>query len=100
MEIPGQQPTVKEGEIKEEDRVSPEDQMQGKRLRETRPIDDNKVMKEIEKHARAYEPSIPILYPQRLKKGKLEKQFTKFPNIFKKIHINIPFMDALENMPS
>ena len=43
-------------------------------------------------------PLIP--YPQRLKKGKLEKRFTKFLDIFKKLHINIPFMDALENMPS
>ena len=43
-------------------------------------------------------PLIP--YPQRLKKGKLEKQFANFLDIFKKLHINIPFMDALENMPS
>ena len=26
--------------------------------------------------------------------------FAKFLDIFKKLHINIPFMDALENMPS
>ena len=43
-------------------------------------------------------PRIP--YPQRLTKGKLEKQFAKFLDIFKKLHINIPFMDAFENMPS
>ena len=43
---------------------------------------------------------MPILYPQRLKKGRLEKQFAKFLAIFKKLHINIPFMNALENMPS
>ena len=30
----------------------------------------------------------------------MENQFVKFLNIFKKLHINIPFMDALENMPS
>ena len=46
------------------------------------------------------DPTPLILYPQRLKKGKLEKQLTKFLDIFKKLHINIPFMDALENMPS
>ena len=59
-----------------------------------------KVRKETEKQARADEPAIPISYPQRLKKGKLEKRFTKFLDIFKKLHINIPFIDALENMPS
>ena len=35
-----------------------------------------------------------------MKKGKLEKKFAKFLDIFKKLHINIPFMDALENMLS
>ena len=74
--------------------------MQGERPREIREVNDNKVKKETEKQARADEPAIPIPYPQWLKKGKLEKQFAKFLDIFKKLYINIPFMDALENMPS
>ena len=45
-------------------------------------------------------PTVPILYPQRLKKNKSDKQFTKFMEVFKKLHINIPFFDALEQMPS
>ena len=44
--------------------------------------------------------SIPVPYPQRLKKHKLNKQFTKFMDVFKKLHISIPFADALEQMPS
>ena len=44
--------------------------------------------------------SIPVPYPQRLKKHKLDKQFTKFMEVFKKLHINIQFADALEQMPS
>ncbi|XP_024021582.1 uncharacterized protein LOC112091651 [Morus notabilis] len=31
---------------------------------------------------------------------KLDKQFSKFLDVFKKLHINIPFADALEQMPS
>ena len=46
------------------------------------------------------EPTVPILYPQCLKKNKLDKQFTKFMEVFKKLHINIPFADTLEQMPS
>ena len=46
------------------------------------------------------EPAIPILYPHRPKKSKLDKQFTKFMEVFKKLHINIPFADALEQMAS
>ena len=31
---------------------------------------------------------------------KLDKQFGKFLEVFKKLHINIPFAEALEQMPS
>ena len=44
--------------------------------------------------------SLPVPYPQCLKKHKLDKQFTKFMDVFKKLHINILFEDALEQMPS
>ena len=40
------------------------------------------------------------MYPQHLKKSKLDKQFTKFLEVFKKLHINITFVDALKKMPS
>ena len=43
-------------------------------------------------------PLIP--HPKRLRKSKLDKQFTKFLDVFKKLQINIPFIDALEQMPS
>ena len=58
--------------------------------------------KETESEGRPHrtEPTILIPYPQRLKKSKLDKQFTKFQEVFKKLHINIPFADALEQMPS
>ena len=46
------------------------------------------------------QPIAPIPYPQRLKNHKLDKQFTKFMEVFKKLHINISFADALEQMPS
>ena len=42
----------------------------------------------------------PIPYPQRLVKTKLDKQFSKFLETFKKLHINIPFAEALTQMAS
>ena len=42
----------------------------------------------------------PILYPLRLVKMKLDKQFGKFLVVFKKLHINIPFSNAFAQMPS
>ncbi|KAJ8762253.1 hypothetical protein K2173_007409 [Erythroxylum novogranatense] len=43
-------------------------------------------------------PRIP--YPQRLKGTQLDKQFGHFLEIFKKLHINIPFVEAIAQMPS
>ena len=44
--------------------------------------------------------TLAIPYAQRLRKSKLDKQFAKFLEVFKKLHINIPFADALEHMPN
>ena len=46
------------------------------------------------------EPTPNIPHPQRLMKGKLERKFSKFLDIFKKLYINIHFIDALEQTPS
>ncbi|XP_063942735.1 uncharacterized protein LOC135150382 [Daucus carota subsp. sativus] len=42
----------------------------------------------------------PPPFPKRLQKHKLDKQFAKFFEVFKKLQINIPFAEALEQMPS
>ncbi|XP_022891706.1 uncharacterized protein LOC111406525 [Olea europaea var. sylvestris] len=47
---------------------------------------------------KAYVPPIP--FPQRLQKHKLDKQFHKFLYVIKKLYINIPFAEALAQMPS
>ena len=39
-------------------------------------------------------------FPQRLQKARREEQFSKFLNIFKKIEINIPFVEAINQMPN
>ena len=46
---------------------------------------------------KAYEPQVP--FPQRLQKAKLEEKFSRFLDMFKKIEINIPFSEALTQMP-
>ncbi|KAL2895232.1 Serine/threonine-protein kinase MRCK gamma [Bienertia sinuspersici] len=45
-----------------------------------------------------YKPPVP--FPQRLAQAKLEKKYGKFLDILKKLHINIPFLDAISEMPS
>ncbi|XP_057747297.1 uncharacterized protein LOC130966503 [Arachis stenosperma] len=44
-----------------------------------------------------YVPKAP--YPQRLRKDGKDGQFSKFLEIFKRLQINIPFAEALEQMP-
>ena len=46
-----------------------------------------------------YDEKPIISYPQRPRKNRLDKQFDKFMDIFKNLHINIPFAKALEKMP-
>ena len=41
----------------------------------------------------------PIPFPQRLKKHHDDGQFKKFLEMFKQLHVNIPFTEALEQMP-
>ena len=41
-------------------------------------------------------PNVP--YPQRLRRRQLDQQFGKFMEIFKKLHINIPFSEVLSQM--
>ena len=45
----------------------------------------------------AYTHAVP--FPQRLQKSRREKQFSKFLDIFKKIEINIPFAEVINQMP-
>ena len=100
LEIPEPQLVVRKLKVKEQDQSIPKDQMQDEQPRVMKAAKDNKIREETKKQTKTDEPVIPIPYPQRLKKGKLEKHFAKFLDIFKKLHINIPFLEALENMPS
>ena len=44
-----------------------------------------------------YVPLVP--FHQRLHKSKMDDQFSKLLNMFEKIEVNIPFVEALAQMP-
>ncbi|KAK8708753.1 hypothetical protein V6N13_059790 [Hibiscus sabdariffa] len=46
------------------------------------------------------EPRPPPPFPQRLKKEKQEYQYKKFFDILKQVHINLPLVEALQQMPN
>ncbi|XP_061360329.1 uncharacterized protein LOC133304330 [Gastrolobium bilobum] len=51
-----------------------------------------------ETHAASKRPPPP--FPQRLQKQKQDNQFRKFLDLLKQLHVNIPFVDALEQLPT
>ena len=53
-------------------------------------------MPELNKHK--YETRMP--FPQRQKKSNDHERFAKFFNTFKKLELNIPFAEALVEMPT
>ena len=74
-------------EVAEEEKI---EKMQQKQL-----VEEGDLRKKEE--VQAYKPQVP--FPQRLQKAKLEEQFSRFLNMFKKIEVNIPFLEALTQMP-
>ena len=64
---------------------------------QTEQLGENCEQKQKEK-VHAYTPTVP--FPQRLQKAKKEEQFSKFLEMFKKIEINIPFVDVITQMPN
>ena len=55
--------------------------------------------KKVEVKESSVEEKRIVPYLQRLRKNRLDNQFDKFMEIFKKLHINIPFDEVLEKMP-
>ena len=47
--------------------------------------------------SKPYMPPLPL--PRRFDRAKLESQFGKFLDMLKKLHFNVPFLDALSQMP-
>ena len=70
----------------------------GKKVVEENPKEDDIESSKPAPEVKAYKPKVP--FPARLKQHALDKQFAKFLEVFKKLHINIPFVDALAQMPS
>jgi len=42
---------------------------------------------------------LALPFPERFAKAKVDHQFGKFLDVLKKLHVNIPFIDALSQMP-
>ncbi|XP_073152931.1 uncharacterized protein [Henckelia pumila] len=86
-------------ELRSGKKLEAEDQSTSKEVEE--PVVEEIIVEEPKKESESkpmYKPQLP--YPRRFKKKAIDEQFSKFLDIFKKIHIKIPFEDALEQMPN
>ena len=82
---------------KEEEKSMPEKTTEAKKKIQTEQPEVSSEQKQKEK-VPVYTPTVP--FPQRLQKAKKEEQFSRFLDIFKKIEINIPFVEAINQMPN
>ncbi|XP_019239069.1 PREDICTED: uncharacterized protein LOC109219101 [Nicotiana attenuata] len=67
----------------------------------SQPSEEKEAKKKEEKNTKnltSFPVTIP--FPQKMKREKLDNQFAKFLEILKQIHFDIPFSDALLQMPS
>src|ERR1044072_9047592 len=72
---------------------------------ENKETNDKKEMNEPHKEKNIGSPSSnpksdKVPFPKAFVKKNLEKQFSKFMEVFKKLQINLPFSEALEQMPT
>ena len=69
-------------------------------IKETKNQDEEAIPPPVQDKENVPKPIIKLPYPPRQKKkNQHEKNFEKFLEMFKKLEINIPFSEALEQMP-
>ena len=81
-------------EEEEEDKVEEQLEEQSKESKEEK--------KPPEKEKKIEPPKYPVKvpFPQRLHKKHLDEQFSKFLETFKKVSVNLPLVEALQQMPT
>lgn len=79
-------------------KVPKNEEKSGENKGEEKKVDEEPIAKDKTKKQSVVVPAVP--FPQRFQKQKLDKQFSKFLEVFKKFQINILFPDALDQMPS
>ncbi|XP_015949650.1 uncharacterized protein LOC107474540 [Arachis duranensis] len=96
--------TLEDDKVSSKKEVAAEEKDQEKlKKKEEEPPASKKVKQVMEEHPqeqkKVVKPYIsPLSYPQRLQRELKDQQFPKFLEVFKKLEINIPLVEALEQM--
>ncbi|XP_047979236.1 uncharacterized protein LOC125221153 [Salvia hispanica] len=95
-------PSANEGKVAEkpieEEELVEEDETET--IQVTTPPKENAVPAPSTTPAAHTPAEVRIPYPQRVQKKKTDAQFSRFLDIFRKVQINIPLVEALQQMPS
>ena len=81
--------------LEEEDLADPQGQEIGKYTEKV--AEPTMVQPIVEDSPRSFIPKAP--YPERLKASKKNAQYAEILELFKQIQINIPFLDAIQQVP-
>ena len=90
---------LKEKEIGKETKLSSSDLVEEAEKEEVQ-IEQQVEKGELKKKEEEQAFMLVVPFPQRLQKAKMEEQFFRFLDVFKKIEINLPFVEALTQMPN
>lgn len=90
--------TLKSGkELKTSIHVDKQDMVEKHALKPIQESLEESTSKEVENQPQPPKEShVRVSFPQCLEKIKFEEEFAKFLEVFKKLHVNIPFIEALE----
>ncbi|XP_021734388.1 uncharacterized protein LOC110701101 [Chenopodium quinoa] len=61
-------------------------------------VNNKQVEKVKEREREVYKPKLP--YPQKFNRHNLDKQFGKFIEMLRQLHLTLPFTDVIEQMPN
>ncbi|XP_050908903.1 uncharacterized protein LOC127122645 [Lathyrus oleraceus] len=99
-QVPGTLPSDTVTNPREHNTVNIVTTRSGKSTEETKVQDEEAIPPPVQDKEKVPKPIIKLPYPPRQKKkNQHEKNFEKFLEMLKKLEINIPFSEALEQMP-
>ncbi|KAA3483471.1 Transposon Ty3-I Gag-Pol polyprotein [Gossypium australe] len=85
-----------QGRLPSNTKINPKEQIQAITAQDSKGLEEPNLMPE-NKVDEEYQPRIP--YPEAIKRDDSEEQLGKFLKLLKKLHINLPLLEALFQMP-
>ncbi|XP_047938640.1 uncharacterized protein LOC125186329 [Salvia hispanica] len=93
-------PSENEGRVAEKRAEEEELVEEDETVQISTPPKENMTIPSLTPHTAHTPAEVRIPYPQRVQKKKTDAQFSRFLDIFRKVNLNIPLVEALQEMPT